>query len=116
MSLHCPLTPQTEKIINRETLSMMKSGAILLNNARGALLDEQAVADALHEGKLYAAGVDVASVEPISADNPLLTAKNCFITPHISWACKECRERILQTTIENIAAFLAGSPVNVINP
>ena len=116
VSLHCPLTPQTEKIINRETLSMMKSGAILLNNARGALLDEQAVADALHEEKLYAAGVDVASVEPISADNPLLTAKNCFITPHISWACKECRERILQTTIENIAAFLAGRPVNVINP
>lgn len=116
VSLHCPLTPQTEKIINRETLSMMKPGAILLNNARGALLDEQAVADALNEGRLYAAGVDVASSEPISADNPLLTAKNCFITPHISWACKECRERILQTTIETIAAFLAGSPVNVVNP
>lgn len=116
VSLHCPLTPQTEKIINRETLSMMKPGAILLNNARGALLDEQAVADALNEGRLYAAGVDVASSEPISEDNPLLTAKNCFITPHISWACKECRERILQATIENIAAFLAGSPVNVVNP
>lgn len=116
VSLHCPLTPQTEKIINRETLSMMKPGAILLNNARGALLDEQAVADALNEGRLYAAGVDVASSEPILADNPLLTAKNCFITPHISWACKECRERILQATIENIAAFLAGSPVNVVNP
>ena len=116
VSLHCPLTPQTEKIINRETLSMMKPGAILLNNARGALLDEQAVADALNEGQLYAAGVDVASTEPISSDNPLLTAKNCFITPHISWACKECRERILQTTIENIAALLAGSPANVVNP
>ena len=116
VSLHCPLTPQTKNIINRETLSMMKHGAILINNARGALLDEQAVADALNHGRLYAAGVDVASVEPIRAGNPLLTAKNCFITPHISWACKECRERILQATIENIAACLAGNPVNVVNP
>ena len=115
VSLHCPLTPQTKNIINRETLSMMKHGAILINNARGALLDEQAVADALNHGRLYAAGVDVASVEPIRAGNPLLTAKNCFITPHISWACKECRERILQATIENIAACLAGNPVNVVN-
>ncbi len=116
VSLHCPLTPQTERIICAHTLAQMKPGAILINNARGALLDEQAVADALNSGALYALGADVASIEPVQPDNPLLTAKNCFLTPHISWACKTCCERILQTTEQNIQSFLSGRPKHVVNP
>ena len=94
----------------------MKDGAILLNNSRGGLLDEQAVADALNSGKLRYAAVDVVSREPILGTNPLLTAKNCIITPHISWAAVEARARIVDITAENIRRFLAGDPQNVVNP
>ena len=116
VSLHCPLFPQTERIINRENIAKMKDGAILINNSRGGLLDEQAVTDALNSGKLYAAGLDVATVEPILPDNPLLAAKNCLITPHISWAAVQCRQRIMDITAENIRRFCAGMPQNVVNP
>ena len=113
ISLHCPLFPSTRGIISRENIARMKDGVILLNNSRGALVDEQA--DALNSGKVYAAGLDVVSTEPIRGDNPLLKAKNCFITPHISWAPKEARERIMDCTVKNIEAFLDGKPVNVVN-
>ncbi len=113
--LHCPLFPETAGIINRVTIAKMKDGVILINNSRGGLLVEQDVADALNSGKIKAAGVDVVSAEPIHGDNPLLKAKNCFITPHISWAPREARQRILNITVENIKAFLVGEPVNVVN-
>jgi glycerate dehydrogenase len=116
VSLHCPLFPETEKLINAETIAKMKDGAILINNSRGGVIDEQAVTDALNSGKLYGAGLDVASVEPILPDNPLLTAKNCLITPHISWAAVQCRERIIQITADNIRYFLEGNAQNVVNP
>lgn len=116
ISLHCPLFPETERLINRESIVRMKDGAILLNNSRGGLIDEQAVADALNSGKLYAAAVDVVTQEPIVGTNPLLTAKNCLITPHISWAATACRQRIVDITAENIRSFLAGTPKNVVNP
>ena len=115
IALHCPLFPSTQGIISRENIAKMKDGVILLNNSRGPLIDEQALADALNSGKVYAAGLDVVSTEPIRGDNPLLKAKNCFITPHISWAPKESRQRIMDCTAENIRAFLAGKPVNVVN-
>lgn len=115
VSLHCPLTPQTDKLINRETIAKMKDGAILLNNSRGQLIDEQALADALSAGKLSAAGLDVVSTEPIRPDNPLLTAPNCILTPHISWAAIECRQRIIETTAGNIQSFLRGNTENVVN-
>ena len=115
IALHCPLFPSTEGIINRETIAKMKDGVILLNNSRGQLIVEQDLADALNSGKVYAAGLDVVSAEPISRDNPLLKAKNCFITPHISWAPKEARIRILDMSVKNLQAFLNGSPINVVN-
>ena len=115
VSLHCPLFPETAGIINRESIAKMKDGAILINNSRGGLIVEQDLADALNSGKLCAAGLDVASSEPIRADNPLLHAKNCIITPHISWAAGQSRVRILEQTVENVKAFLAGKPVNVVN-
>ena len=116
VSLHCPLFPETEGLINRDTLAKMKDGAILINNSRGGLLDEQAVTDALNSGKLAAAGLDVVTVEPILPGNPLLTAKNCLITPHISWAAVQCRQRIMEITAANIRGFLAGAAQNVVNP
>jgi len=115
ISLHCPLFPETQGIINRETIAKMKDGVILLNTSRGPLLCEQDVADALNSGKLAAAGVDVVSVEPIRGDNPLLGAKNCIITPHIAWASKEARQRIMDCVVENVRAFQAGRAVNVVN-
>ena len=116
VTLHCNLTPENTGMINKDSIAKMKDGVILINNARGQLIDEQDVADALNCGKMAAAGLDVVYTEPIRADNPLLKAKNCIITPHISWAPKESRQRIMDTTVENIKAFLAGVPVNVINP
>ena len=115
IALHCPLFPETEGIINRETIRKMKDGVILLNNSRGPLVVEQDLADALNSGKVYAAGLDVVSTEPIREDNPLLTAKNCIITPHISWAPRESRQRIMDCAVSNVKAYLDGKPVNVVN-
>ena len=113
--LHCPLFPSTEGVINKDNIAKMKDGVILINNSRGPLVVEQDLADALNSGKVAAAAVDVVSTEPIKADNVLLGAKNCIITPHISWATKEARERIMQTTADNIEAFAKGEPANVVN-
>lgn len=113
--LHCPLFPSTEEMINRETIEKMKDGVILINNSRGQLIREQDLADALNAGKVYAAGLDVVSTEPIRGDNPLLTARNCLITPHISWAAQAARERIMRITADNIRAFQEGRPSNVVN-
>ena len=116
ISVHCPLFPSTEGIICKENIEKMKDGVIILNNSRGPLVVEQDLADALNSGKVYAAGVDVVSTEPIKGDNPLLRAKNCIITPHISWAPKESRLRLMNIAIDNLKAFLSGNPVNVVNP
>ena len=115
VSLHCNLTPENTGLINRNTIAGMKDGALLINNARGQLIVEQDVAEALNSGKLGGAAVDVVSTEPIKPDNPLLQAKNCIITPHISWAARESRQRIMDATAENIRAFLSGKPQNVVN-
>ena len=115
ISLHCPMTPQTGGLINRDTIKQMKDGVILINNSRGQLLAEQDVAGALESGKLAAVGVDVADAEPIPADSPLLRAKNCIITPHISWAALETRQRLLDIAVENLRSFAAGHPVHVVN-
>ena len=115
ISLHCPLTPATEGIINKDSISKMKDGVILINNSRGPLIVEQDLADALNSGKVYAAGLDVVSVEPIKGDNPLLKARNCIITPHISWAPKESRQRLMQIAVDNLQAFIDGNPINIVN-
>lgn len=115
ISLHCPLFPETANMINEASISRMKTGAVLINTARGGLLDEQAVADALVSGKLAGAAVDVVSEEPMKGSNPLLTAPNCIITPHIAWAPKESRQRLLDCVVENIRTYLAGKPQNVVN-
>jgi len=116
ISLHCPLFPETKGIINKDSIAKMKDGVILLNNSRGPLIVEQDLADALNSGKVYAAGLDVVSEEPISPSNPLLNAKNCLITPHISWAPKESRQRLMDAAVENLARWVGGAPVNVVNP
>ena len=113
--LHCPLFPDTEGIINKDNIAKMKDGVILINNSRGQLVVEQDLADALNSGKVYAAGLDVVSTEPIKGDNPLLTAKNCLITPHISWAAQASRQRIMDITAENIRSFLNGNTINQVN-
>ena len=115
ISLHCPLFPSTEGMINRESISKMKDSVIILNNSRGQLIVEQDLADALNSGKVYAAGVDVVSSEPIRGDNPLLKAKNCIITPHISWAPKESRKRLMDIAVDNLKSFIEGHPINVVN-
>lgn len=115
VSLHCPLTPETAEIINKESLAKIKDGAILINTARGGLLNETDVATALSSGKLGAAAVDVVSTEPISADNPLLHAPNCIITPHIAWSPVESRARIIDCTFNNIKGYIDANPVNVVN-
>lgn len=115
ISLHCPLTPETHHIINSERLKLMKSDAILINTGRGPLVDEAALADALNNDVIAGAGVDVLSVEPPTADSPLLKAKNLRITPHISWATKEARTRLIEISVENLRCFLAGEPQNVVN-
>lgn len=112
ISLNCPLTETTRNMVNAERLKLMKPTAILINTGRGPLINEQDLADALNSGRIYAAGLDVLSQEPPRADNPLLTAKNCYITPHIAWASTAARERLMHIMIENIKAYLAGKPVN----
>lgn len=112
ISLHCPLFPSTEGIINKDSIAKMKSGVIIINTSRGPLIVEQDLKDALESGKVYAAGVDVASVEPIRADNPLLTAKNCIITPHIAWAPRETRNRLMGIAVGNLKSFIDGAVRN----
>lgn len=113
--LHCPLFPETKEIINKNTISKMKDGVIIINNSRGPLINEEDLASALNSGKVYAAGLDVVSTEPIKDDNPLLKAKNCIITPHISWAAHESRDRLLSIAIDNLKSFLDGKPINVVS-
>lgn len=115
IALHCPLFPETENIINKNTIKKMKDGVIIINNSRGALIAEQDLADALNCGKVYAAGLDAVRDEPISMDNPLLSAKNCYITPHISWAAVECRQRLIDYSLDNLKAFLEGRQKNIVN-
>ncbi len=116
ISLHCPLLPGTEGIINQETIARMKDGVILINTSRGPLVREKDLREALLSGKVYAAAVDVVSTEPIGADNPLLGLANCLITPHIAWAPKESRVRLMDIAVDNLRRFLEGNPVNVVNP
>ena len=113
--LHCPLFAENKEMINKDSIARMKDGVIIINNSRGGLVHEQDLADALNSGKVYAAGLDVVSTEPIKGENPLLTAKNCIITPHISWAAQAARQRIMDITVDNIKAFIDGHPVNVVN-
>ena len=115
VSLHCPQTAETEKLINVQTIAKMKDGAMLVNTARGGLVDEDALVEALESGKLRYAAVDVVSKEPMPLDNPLLKTRKCIITPHIAWAPVESRQRLLDTVVENIRCYLAGSPQNVVN-
>ena len=114
VSLHCPLTPETKDLVNARRLASMKATAFLLNTSRGPLVDEAALAEALNTGRIAAAGLDVLSSEPPSAGNPLLTAKNCLITPHNAWAMRAARARLLKTAVDNVRAFLAGKPMNVV--
>lgn len=113
--LHCPLFPETKEMINKQSILKMKKDVIIINNSRGQLIAEQDLADALNSGKVYAAGLDVVSTEPIKNNNPLLKARNCFITPHIAWAPKESRQRLMNIAIENLKAFMSGKPINVVN-
>lgn len=115
VSLHCPLTPQTEGIVNERNLALMKEDAFLINTSRGPLIDERALADALENGRIAGAGLDVLAVEPPQEQNPLLKAPNCYISPHIAWATRDARERLLKASVDNVAAFLAGKPQNVVN-
>jgi glycerate dehydrogenase len=115
VTLHCPLTPQTKEIINRKRLDTMKVTAFLINTGRGPLIDEQALADALTAGQIAGVGLDVLSQEPPPQDHPLLNAPNCFITPHYAWATHSARARLLHEVVENVTAFLAGTPRNVVN-
>jgi len=115
VSIHCPLFPDTKGLINKESLKSMKSSAFLLNTSRGPIIVDEDLADALNNDVIAGAGIDVLSAEPPSKENPLSAAKNCIITPHIAWATKEARARLLDTTVSNLSAFLRGKPVNVVN-
>ena len=114
LSLHCPLTKETQHLMNAQSLAMMKPSAILINTGRGPLVDEDAVAQALTDGRLYAYCADVLSIEPAKADNPLLKAPRCYLTPHIAWASREARQRLIDIATQNLAQFLNGTPINVI--
>ena len=115
VALHCPLLPETQGIINKASIAKMKDSVIIINNSRGPLIVEEDLAEALNTGKVYAAGLDVVSSEPICSNNPLLKAKNCIITPHISWAPRESRQRLMDIAVSNLIAFRDGLPVNVVN-
>lgn len=115
ISLHCPLFPETKNLINRDTIAKMKDGVILINTSRGPVVNDADLREALESGKVYAAGADVSTVEPIPADSPLLGAKNMFLTPHIAWATFEARERLMDIAVKNVEAFLSGAPVNTVN-
>ena len=115
VSLHCPLNAQTKHLVNQERLALMKPSAILINTGRGPLIDEQALADALNSGKIYAAGVDVLTQEPPRAGSPLIGARNCYITPHVAWATRAARERLDKIAFDNVRAYLSGIPQNVVN-
>ncbi len=115
ISLHCPLTPENGGFVDKSLLQQVKPGSFLINTSRGPLINENDLAEALNAGQLAGAALDVVSVEPIKADNPLLQARNCLITPHIAWATLEARQRLMQTTVENVAAYIAGSPINLVN-
>jgi glycerate dehydrogenase len=112
ISLHCPLTSETKELVNASRLKLMKPTAILINTGRGPLVNEQDLADALNQGVIAAAGLDVLSVEPSTADNPLLSAKNCFITPHIAWATKEARTRLMDIAVNNLKSYQKGDIIN----
>jgi len=114
VTLHCPLTPETSQLVNSERLSLMKSSAFLINTSRGQLIDEHALAEALNRGKIAGAGLDVLTTEPPRLDNPLLTAKNCYITPHIAWASRAARQRLMDTVVNNLRAYLNGKPINLV--
>ena len=115
VSLHCPLNAQTKHLVNAERLALMKPSAILINTGRGPLIDEEALADALNSGKIYAAGVDVLTQEPPRAGSPLIGARNCYITPHVAWATRAARERLDKIAFDNVRAYLSGTPQNVVN-
>ncbi len=115
VTLHCPLFPETEGMINKGTIEKMKDGVMIINNSRGQLVVEQDLADALNSGKVAGAALDVVSTEPIQEDNPLLKAKNIIITPHIAWAPKESRQRLMNIAVDNLQAFVNGEPINVVN-
>lgn len=115
ISLHCPLTPQTKNLVNRERLKLIKPSAFLINTSRGPLVDEQALSEALNNKCIAGAGLDVLEQEPPAAENPLFTARNCYITPHIAWATASARERLMRIVVENVKAFLAGNPQNIIS-
>ena len=115
VSLHCPLTPETEGLVNAQRLALMKPTAFLINTSRGPVVNERDLAEALASGRIAGAGLDVLSTEPPKADNPLLEAKNCILTPHIAWATRAARERLMGTVVENVRAFLAGRPQNVVS-
>jgi glycerate dehydrogenase len=115
VTFHTPLTPETEGMLNAETLKLMKSSAFVINTSRGPVIDSQALADALNSNQLAGAGLDVLDVEPPPADHPLLTARNCYVTPHISWATRSARARLMQTAVDNVAGFIQGQPLNVVN-
>lgn len=115
ISLNCPLTDENAGFINKSTIGKMKKSAILINTGRGALINEKDLADALNSGRIAGAGLDVLSTEPPKAENPLLAAKNCYITPHIAWATKEARQRLMQIAAQNLKAFINGTPQNIVN-
>jgi glycerate dehydrogenase len=114
ISLHCPLAPSTQGMINKSSITIMKDGVFIINTSRGPLIVEQNLADALNDGKVGGAALDVVSVEPIKSDNPLLGAKNCLITPHIAWAPRESRQRLMDIAVDNLGAFVAGKPKNIV--
>ncbi|MFA6940866.1 MAG: NAD(P)-dependent oxidoreductase, partial [Clostridiaceae bacterium] len=114
ISLHCPLFDSTRGMINKDTISKMKDGVLIVNTSRGPLICEQDLADALNSGKVAGAALDVVSIEPIKMDNPLLKAKNCIITPHIAWAPRESRARLMNIAVDNLKSFLEGKPVNTV--